>query len=136
MSEYDINMYFNSRDLLTIRWRRGLITKEYDFEDKRVYDVFFVDLGDTQYGFSTSEMLLIPSQLANRLPCQAIGLKLAHIVPLDFSENENIVWSTDVQDKVIQLLVDKDAGVSMEVVVRKIPVLNMILIYYSIQYIL
>jgi len=100
------------------RWRRALIVAAYEKDDQSFFDVYFTDVGQLSTDFTTKDLLPIPTHLVNRLPCQAIALRLSHIRPKD-SEKTNVRWSSDVTNKLLTYTInEEDDSIQMDVVVR------------------
>lgn len=85
------------------KWRRGLIMERIQVEDE-VYNrlnVFLVDYGYIAYDLQELDQVMpIRKEYVETLPFQAIRLKLAHIEPInssdDWQDNEIAVFSTAV----------------------------------------
>ncbi|CAG7732596.1 unnamed protein product [Allacma fusca] len=81
-----------------IPWVRALITRVHQNTDNEnvLYDVFLVDVGEEIFNLELFKILPIPKLFANKLPFQAIALKLGHVLPIGNSKE----WTAQAMEQV------------------------------------
>jgi hypothetical protein len=74
-----------------------------------LYNVFFVDMGDTQMDSTTEELFPIPRKFVLRLPFQIIALRLSHIRPA----NDASDWDQNSFDTLTKITLDENNDMTL-----------------------
>ena len=73
-----------------------------------MFHVYLADVGEELYAVEMSFLHPIPSKFVERLPFQAITMKVSHVMPTEAEEGERI-WTNGAQELTESLVLDANA---------------------------
>ncbi|ODM88700.1 putative ATP-dependent RNA helicase TDRD12 [Orchesella cincta] len=92
-------------------WSRALILEK----DEDVFEVFFVDYGESYGDFKREELFPIPLKFVSRLPFQAMEFVLSHVQP----GSGACVWSEEEKEAFLDCIFSDGGGTTMDLAVTE-----------------